>query len=86
MSVSARFWVQKITSQKVSGGIVRLVELAPVVRATPLPGSDGNVEWSKYTPSGTISLNITAEAAGTWFEERLGEDIAITFADPADVE
>jgi hypothetical protein len=87
MSVKARFWVQKCTRQAVSGGaIARTVELAPVVRATPLPGSDGNTDWSKYTPSGRIEMNITAEGAGEWFEERVGKDIAISFDDPDPVD
>lgn len=81
MAVKARFWVQKITKQRVSGGIVRQVELAPVIRSVGQPGYDpeANVDWSKYTPSGVIQLNITAEEAGAWFEELLGHDVSITF-------
>lgn len=80
MSVAARFWVQKVTKQAVSGGAVtRHVELAPVIRASQLPGADGNVDWSQYTPSGLIQLTVSAPAAGQWFEEMLGRDIAITF-------
>lgn len=80
MAVKARFWVQKITKQAVSGGGVnRTVELAPVVRASQLPGGEGNVDWSKYTPSGSIQLVVSAEGAGTWFDEMLGKDVAITF-------
>ena len=81
VSVSARFWVQKITKQAASqGNITRIVELAPVVRPSQLPGADGNVDWSKYTPSGSISLTVSANAAGEWFESMLGQDVAITFA------
>lgn len=80
MTVHARFWVQKVTKQAAAGGsLTRSVELAPVVRASGLPGAEGNVDWSKYTPSGSITLNISAEGAGEWFEERIGKDIAITF-------
>jgi hypothetical protein len=83
MSVAARFWVQKITKQAAAGdAVTRIVELAPVIRPSQLPGGDGNVEWSKYTPSGSISIAVTAEPAGAWFEERLGKDIAISFSDP----
>ena len=84
MSVRAQFWVQKVTKQAASGGeIVRVVELAPVVRSTGQPGynPEGNTDWSKYTPSGRIELTITADGAGEWFEERIGKDVAITFAD-----
>lgn len=86
MAVKARFWVQKVTKQAASGGgVTRIVELAPVIRATGQPGYDpeANVNWSKYTPSGSIALTVTAEAGGQWFEDRLGKDVAITFEDVA---
>jgi hypothetical protein len=80
MSVKARFWVQKVTKQAVSGGnVMRSVELAPVIRSVGQPGDGENVDWSKYTPSGSITLNVTAEAAGDWFESMLGQDVSITF-------
>lgn len=79
-TIHARFWVQKVTLQAVSQGQVqRLVELAPVIRATPLDDGKGNVDWSKYTPSGSISLSITAEGAGEAFQAAIGKDVAITF-------
>lgn len=83
MSVAARFWVQKVTKQAVAGGeVMREVTLSPVIRSSDQPGADGNVQWSKYTPAGEIRLMVTAAGAGEWYEERLGQDIAITFADP----
>lgn len=87
MSVAARFWVQKITKQAASqGNVTRIVELAPVIRSTSQPGDGQNVDWSKYTPSGLITLTVSAEAGGQWFEDRLGQDVAITFSDPADLQ
>ena len=86
MSVRAQFWVQKVAKQAASGGaLTRTVELAPVIRSTGQPGynPEGNSDWSRYTPSGRIELTITADAAGEWFEERIGKDVAITFADPS---
>lgn len=83
--VRARFWVQKLTKQAVSqNGIAVHVELAPVVRGKGQPGYDpeANVDWSKYTPSGSIQLTLTTEAAADWFEQRIGQDVAITFEDP----
>jgi hypothetical protein len=78
--IHARFWVQKVTKQAVSAGNVqRTVELAPVVRPTPLDDGKGNIDWSKYTPSGSITLVVSAEAAGEAFEAALGKDVAITF-------
>lgn len=82
MAVNARFWVQKVTKQAVSGGeFSREVTLQPVVRAGGLPGAEGNVDWSKYTPSGEIRLVVSAQPAGEWFEDRIGKDVAITFDD-----
>ena len=73
--VAAKFWVQKVTKTKASAETVsREVILAPSLRK-----SDDNVQWSKYTPAGEIRLVITADGAGEWFEEHLGQDIDITF-------
>lgn len=80
MAIKARFWVQKVTKHAVSkGNVTRTVELAPVVRPAPLDDGQGNVDWSKYTPSGSIILTITADAAGQQFEDSIGKDVAITF-------
>ncbi len=77
--VLARFWVQSIKKTAAAGaGITREVMLQPVTSPT-----QGNDNWSKYTPSGEIRLVVTADAAGEWFEERLLKNIAITFEDPA---
>ena len=80
--IRARFWVQKVTKQAVSqGAVTHIVELAPVVRATGQPGYDpeANVDWSKYTPSGRIEMNISNETAGAAFDAAVGKDVAITF-------
>lgn len=85
MAVQARFWVQSVKKTAVSGGgFAREIILQPVIRGGGLPGADGNVNWSKYTPSGEIRLVVTADAGGEWFEERLAKDVAITFADPVE--
>ncbi len=87
MSVKARFWVQKVDKQVVSGGAIqRTVHLQAVVRASGLPGADGNVEWSKYTPSGNLTMTVSQDGAGEWFEERLSKDVAITFDDVDEVQ
>lgn len=74
MAVKAKFYVQQIT-RNASGGCV--ATLAPVIRG------EENREWSKYTPSGKVELNLNpdAGAAGEWFESRLGQDVSITFDD-----
>lgn len=77
MAVQARFWVQSVKKSSAAGGAVtREVILQPVVSPT-----QGNDNWSKYTPSGEIRLVVTADAGGEWFEERLAKNLAITFDD-----
>lgn len=74
MAVSARFFVASIL-KTASDSLA--VTLLPVVRPT-----NDNIEWSKYTPSGKLEMNVTADGARAWFEDRLGKDVAITFDDP----
>lgn len=77
MAVAARFWVTEVTKKCGSGDeVIYVVTMKPVV--SPLQGND---DWSKYTPSGTIELTVTNEAAGRWFEDRLRKNLAITFDD-----
>lgn len=77
-NVKARFWVQSCERQ--ANGVdsfFRKVTLKPVVRPT-----NDNIEWSKYTPTGEITLSVTADQAGEWFENMLGKDVSITFDVP----
>lgn len=81
-AVNARFWVQSVRKFATAGDSVsREVCLAPVIRPSGVEGADGNVSWSKYTPSGEIRLVITADSAGEWFDSHLGKDVAITFTE-----
>lgn len=81
MSVAARFWVQSVKKTAASNNEVsREVILAPVIRQGA--GGDGNVQWSKYTPSGEIRMVVTNDDAGEWFDGRIGKDVAISFSDP----
>lgn len=78
MAVNARFWVRELTEFGNADNIK--VTLAPVLRN----GGDGNVDWAKFTPSGEITLFVSAEGAQEYFRSRVGKDIAITFSDPED--
>lgn len=76
MAVSARFYVSTVTQRatgqtKPEGGEIIL---APAYK-------DGaNKDWAKYTPSGSITLNVNGPAFG-WFRDHLGQDVHITFDD-----
>lgn len=60
MSVRAKLKVQSIT----------LMENAREVRLSPVTGADGKgcESWSKWTPSGSVVLNITNPEAFQQFE------------------
>lgn len=73
MSVTARFYISQVTKTTTD---VLGVTLMPVIRPT-----NDNIEWSKYTPSGKIEINVTADGARDWFEDRLGKDVSIIFGD-----
>lgn len=68
-----------------------------VAEATRLPNGVGRVKlqaaakgpyghWSKWTPSGELTLNSTNEAAHAWFDERVGKDVALNIDDPTEAD
>ena len=92
MSVKAMFYVSEI--KKTPSDFVA-VTLLPVTRSKPKPTSEElaensgyigmNTDWSKYTPSGKLEMNVsTVTKAAQWFEDRLGKDVAINFEDPTE--
>lgn len=82
MSVKALFYIQSVSKTAAAGGASHglSVTMFPVTRAAQ--GEEhGNIQWSKYTPSGKIEMTITDEGAQDWFEDRLGQDVPITFGE-----
>lgn len=80
MAVAARFRITAIT-KTASGPVVE-----PVGEVHLFPDlSKGNGDWAKYTPAGEIRLNVNGPAF-PWFEERLGQTVAITFDDVKEAE
>ncbi len=41
----------------------------------------GNTDWSKYTPSGTITMSVTIESAFNWYLEHVGEVIRVRMSE-----
>lgn len=71
MSVAARFFVSAIEKQATLYTVVKLVASSR---------GQENKSWAKYTPSGTIQMSISPDTdAGRWFEEHVGQDVALTF-------
>lgn len=74
MSVIARFYIAEITKSAYG-----LSEPSRKVTLRAATRGEENKSWAQATPSGTIEMLINNGAAGSWFEEHLGEDIAISF-------
>lgn len=70
MAVQAKFFVQSISEQAHSIGQKTIV-LSAVSRG------EENKQWSKYTPSGTITMAILNPGAADQF--LLGEEFLVTF-------
>jgi hypothetical protein len=76
--ILARFRVAEFNKRQANAdGKVATVILNAVTRS----GTPDNVDWSKYTPQGTISMVVFETPGGAYeeFEELLGKDVAITF-------
>jgi hypothetical protein len=69
MTVKACFKVDRADEREVGG--YTQVTLSAVM-------SDGNTEWSKYTPSGQITMAITNPSAEAFFVQ--GETLYLTFS------
>ncbi len=91
MKVSAMFYVYS-TKRIVVGGPEKYnleVVLMPVTRnvsKNPHSGANPegtyespNIDWSKYTPSGQITMTITQAGAQQFFEENIGKDVPVSF-------
>ncbi len=89
MTVQARFYVREVT-RFASAAMTGWAAPAPtiIVKLSPVSGSKGeaNKSWASATPSGDITMTIGNPDAAKWFDDRLGQDIAITFADRPDDE
>lgn len=72
MAVQARMFVQKITQNSYNPE-AREVTLTAITR-----GSEAS-EWSKHTPSATLTMQITNPAANEQFA--IGHEFLLTFED-----
>lgn len=81
MAVAARFYVAEVTRRPSGRQMNGYAAPAPVGSVVLHPsGGKGNEEWASATPVGKIEMTLRTEAL-TWFEERLGVDVAIRFDD-----
>ena len=73
MAVQARFFVAEVS--KVPAGS----EIHGKVRLTA--STKGPNNWSKWTPYGTLEMGTLNDEAMRWFDEHLGQDVALTIAE-----
>lgn len=70
MSVNAKFKVQRVTPQSSLGG--RNGEVVPSAEIEMVPdyAGDRNKDWSYYTPSGVIRMNVNGPALEQFVQGR----------------
>jgi hypothetical protein len=94
MAVQAKFYVSEVTREGYGPGSTGADGKPLVVRpkrkvklqATSRKDESSRKFW-EATPYGTIELGLSAvdgDAAGIWFEERLGKSVILTFEDADD--
>jgi hypothetical protein len=72
MSVKARFYVSEITRRAFNPDHIQ-VTLQAAGRG------EENKDWAAATPAGQISMTINNPAAASFFGDRLGKDVTLTF-------
>ena len=77
MSVNAKFKVQRVTPQSSFGGRTagEIVESAEIEMVPDYAG-DRNKDWSYYTPSGVIRMNVNGPALQQFTQ---GRAFTVTF-------
>jgi hypothetical protein len=78
-AVQARFYVS---------GLSRFAYDTSSVQVTLQAVSRGehNKSWAAATPAGQITMTIKNPSAASWFTDRLGQEVSITFAEAPDDE
>lgn len=76
MSVTAKFKVSRVTEQSSLGG--RNGEIVPSaeIELTPDYAGERNKDWSYYTPSGVMRMNVNGPALEIM---KLGQAFTVTF-------
>ncbi len=79
--VTARFYirsVERFAAQSQEGWAKPAPRI--VVKMSPVSGArgEGNKAWASATPSGEFTMTVGNEQAAQFFDENIGEDVAIT--------
>ena len=81
MAVVARFYCASITTTKWTRPPSR-----PRSSLQAATRGQENKVWATATPVGKVTMTINNSAAGQWFRDHLGKDVAITFDDAPEPE
>lgn len=72
--IAARFQIDAVTKRPNGSEPYGVVELSAAIHG------ETNKQWAHYTPAGRIQMTVRG-AALPWFEQRLGQELALTFED-----
>jgi hypothetical protein len=75
--VEARFYISGYTRSAYDPG-------ATTVKMSVVSRGEHNKNWAAATPSGQIEMTVKNESAAAWFVNRLGAEVAVTFAEVPD--
>jgi hypothetical protein len=53
---------------------------ATVVKMNVVSRGEHNKNWAAATPSGQVTMTIKNESAASWFVNRLGAEVGVTFS------
>lgn len=73
-AVQARFYVSQLSRFSYDTGSVQVV-LQAVSRG------EHNKSWAAATPSGQVTMTVKNPSAASWFTERLGTEVSVTFSE-----
>ncbi len=83
MAVQAKFYVSEVTKFGYGGATNDRAGRRIKLQATSRKDESSRKFW-EATPSGSIEMSLSAvdgEAAGLWFESRLGKSVMVNFDD-----
>jgi hypothetical protein len=73
-AVQARFYVSGY-ERNAYDPTVTIVKMQAVSRG------EHNKNWAAATPNGQVSMTIRNESAASWFVDRLGKEVSLTFSE-----
>lgn len=76
-AVEARFYISGYERNSYDPSVT-------TVKMQAVSRGEHNKTWAAATPAGQVQMTIRNESAASWFVDRLGKEVAVTFTEPAD--